>query len=86
MLPRADGDLVRLATARGAIVIGKAPALASVLVEVPAAPAIAGYSLRLRHPQALAERCRKAGIAVRRHGKRYVAKLPAALGGVWLFG
>jgi hypothetical protein len=86
VLPQAEGDLIRLKTARGAIVIGNAAAIAGVLFEAPPAPAIAGYSLRCRHPQALAERCRKAGIAVQKHGKRYAAKLPASLGGVWLIG
>ena len=86
VLPQPEDDLVRLKTARGAIVIGNAPAIASVLLEAPPAPAIAGYSLRCSHPQALAERCRKAGIAVQQHGKRYAAKLPASLGGVWLIG
>jgi hypothetical protein len=86
VLPRAEGDLVRLETARGRIFVGTRETVARLLGEAPPAPAIAGYSLRCRHPQALAERCRKAGIAVQKHGKRYAAKLPASLGGVWLIG
>jgi hypothetical protein len=86
LVPRPDGDGVRLETARGRIFIGARESVAKLLGEAPPAPAIAGYSLRCSHPQALVERCRKAGIAVQKHGKRYAAKLPAALGGVWLFG
>ena len=86
LLPRPEGDGVRLETARGRIFVGTREAVARLLGDAPPAPAIAGYSLRCSHPQALAERCRKTGIAVQKHGKRYAAKLPASLGGVWLFG
>src|SRR5258706_5631407 len=86
VLPQAEGDGVRLQTARGRIFVGTRETVARLLGEAPPAPAIAGYSLRCRHPQALAERCRKAGIAVPKHGKRYAAKLPAWIGGVWLIG
>jgi len=86
LLPRPESDGVRLETARGRIFVGTRETVARLLGDAPPAPAIAGYSLRCSHPQALAERCRKAGIAVQKHGKRYAAKLPASLGGVWLFG
>jgi hypothetical protein len=86
LLPRPEGKFIRLETARGTIVIGNRRTMAALLGAAPAAPAIAGYSLRCSHPKAQAERCRQAGIAVRRIGRRYAAQLPAALGGVFLFG
>jgi len=86
LLPRPESDGVRLETARGRIFVGTRETVARLLGDAPPAPAIAGYSLRCSHPQALAERCTKTGIAVQKHGKRYAAKLPASLGGVWLFG
>ena len=52
----------------------------------PASPALAGYQLACRQPQKFAARCSAAGIRVKRIGSRYAAALPAALGGVWVFG
>ncbi|HEY5897668.1 MAG TPA: VOC family protein, partial [Burkholderiales bacterium] len=86
LLPRADGKCIRLETARGSVVIGVRKVLKEMLGDAPPAPAIAGYSLRCSHPKAQAERCKEAGIAVRKIGKRYAAQLPAAIGGVFLFG
>jgi hypothetical protein len=86
LLPRAESDGVRLETARGTIFIGERATVAKLLGEAPPAPGIAGYALRSSHPEKLAARCKTAGIAVRKHGRRYAAKLPAALGGVLVFG
>ena len=79
-------DGVQLETARGRIFIGKRAVIATRLGHAPAAPAIAGYAFSCSHPEALAKRCKAAGIAVKKHGKRYSATLPKALGGAWLFG
>jgi glyoxalase-like protein len=86
LIPSAVRDGVQLETARGRIFIGKRAAVAKRLGAAPPAPAIAGYALACRHPEELAVRCRAAGIKVQRHGKRYSAMLPKALGGAWLFG
>ncbi len=86
LLPRAEGKCIRLQAARGSIVVAVQEVLEEMLGAAPAAPAIAGYSLRCSHPKTRAERCKEAGIAVRKIGKRYAAQLPAALGGVFLFG
>ncbi|HEY3076476.1 MAG TPA: VOC family protein [Burkholderiales bacterium] len=86
LLPQPEGDGVRLQTARGRIFVGSRETVAKLLGEAPPAPAIAGYSLRCGHPQSLAARCSAAGIGVRKSGARYAAKLPAALGGVLVFG
>jgi hypothetical protein len=86
VLPQAEGDGVRLETARGSIFVGTREAIAKILGAAPPAPAIAGYSLRCSHPQTLAARCTAVGIAVKKSGERYVAKLPATLGGVFVFG
>lgn len=86
LLPRPERKCIRLETARGAIVIGARKTIEEILGAAPAAPAIAGYSLRCSHPKAQAERCTGAGMAVRKIGQRYAAALPAALGGVFLFG
>src|SRR5438105_1592559 len=85
LLPRPEGEGVRLETARGRIFIGTRQTLAMLLGEAPPAPAIAGYSLRSSHPEQLAARCTAAGISVRKSGARYAAKLPAALGGQLVF-
>ena len=86
VIPRAVRDGVQLDTARGRIFIGKRAAIAKKLGAAPPAPAIAGYALACRHPEKLAVRCKAAGIRVQKHGKRYSATLPKALGGAWLFG
>ena len=82
LLPRADRQLVRLDAARGSIVVGTAAAL-EFLGSVPA-PGIAGYRLGTRKAGALAERCRKAGMKVKKKGRDHVVALPAALGGTWV--
>jgi hypothetical protein len=85
LLPQAEKHVVRLNTARGTIVVGSHPVMAKLLGEAPPAPAIAGYSLRCSHPQTLAARCTAVGIAVEKSGERYVAKMPATLGGHLVF-
>jgi len=86
VIPSAVRDGIQLETARGRIFIGKRAVIAKRLGAAPAAPAIAGYALACRHPEALAKRCKAAGIKVQKRGKRYAATLPKALGGAWLFG
>ena len=86
LLPRRDADAVRLETDRGAVLIAARSPLEKLLGEAPPAPAIAGYSLGCSHPGAFAARCSAAGIRVQKVGGRYAAILPAALGGVWVFG
>lgn len=86
LLPAPEGDVVRLQTARGSIVVGERAAISRRLGAAPPAPAIAGYSLRCSHPQALAARCKSAGIAVQKIGEHHAIELPAVIGGVWLFG
>jgi hypothetical protein len=80
LLPRLEDGLVRLDTARGRVLIGTRRRLESQLGEVPGAPAIAGYALGCRDPDAFALRCRDAGLDV--DGR--VVRLPPALGGTWL--
>jgi hypothetical protein len=82
LLPRPHAGTVRLETERGAIVFGPPPYRNNA---ASPAPRIVGYSLACRHPQALAARCSKAGVEVRRVGGRHVARLPAALGGYLVF-
>jgi hypothetical protein len=86
LLPRAEGDGVRLETARGGIFISTRAAIGRLLGAAPAAPAIAGYALAGGQPKTLIARCKEAGIAVQKRGARHAAELPAALGGVWLIG
>jgi hypothetical protein len=86
LIPAPEGDVVRLTTARGSIVIGTREVLAARLGEAPAAPGIAGYSLRCSHPRTVVERCKAAGIAVRKIGERHAASLPDSVGGTLLFG
>jgi len=86
LLPRREGDMVRLDTARGKIFVATRKILSQLFGSVPAVPGIAGYGLGCRSPARLAERCAKAGAKVKRRGKRYAVALPAALGGTWLLG
>lgn len=80
LLPRPEDGFVRLDTARGRVVIGTRRNMERALGKVPAAPALAGYALACRDPDAFAARCRKAGLSVRGQ----VVELPAVLGGTWL--
>lgn len=86
LLPRAEPGGVRLDTARGSVFIVEREVFAKWLGEAPPMPGIAGYSLRCRHPQALAARCSAAGLAVKKIGERHAVRLPDSLGGVLLFG
>lgn len=85
LIPSAVRDGVQLETARGRVFIGKRAAIAKRLGAAPAAPSIAGYALACRHPEKLAARCKAAGLKVQKHGKRYAATLPKALGGHIVF-
>ena len=79
LLPRREGDAVVLEAARGRVVI------ASQFIQAPPArPALAGYALACRHPQAFIKRCAREGLAVRATGAGHAISLPASLGGVWL--
>lgn len=86
-IPRPGGPFVRLPTARGDVLVGTRTDWKKLLgVEPPAAPAIAGYALAFREPAKFADRCRRAGMKVRRSGALYAVALPPVLGGAWLFG
>jgi len=84
MLPRRDGDLVRLQAARGRVYIGEEKPLKALFGDVPPAPALAGYALACRDPNALAAHCSALGFAVRKTSAGHAVSLPAALGGCWL--
>ena len=81
LIPRRTEEGIRLETARGSVLVAK-----RFPWRTPASPALAGYQLACRQPQKFAARCSAAGIRVKRIGSRYAAALPAALGGVWVFG
>jgi hypothetical protein len=80
LLPQPEEGFVRLNTARGQIRIGKRSVVERSLGHCPPAPALAGYALACKDPEAFAARCSKAGMKVKGH----VVTLPAALGGAWL--
>jgi hypothetical protein len=85
LLPRPQGDLVCLETARGRILIGTRDRVSRLLGDAPPAPALAGYALACRYPDDFAARCRLNGIKIQKTPLGYAARLPSALGGVWLF-
>jgi hypothetical protein len=85
LLPRREGELVRLDTARGSVLVATREVLTQFLEGVPAAPAIAGYRLGCGSAGKMAERCAMAGARVKEEGRRYAVALPAALGGNWIF-
>lgn len=84
LLPRPDGDLVKLECARGRVVIGSSRSLSRLLGAVPPAPALAGYSLAVRDSRDFADRCRQAGLKVEKTPAGSCVALPPALGGAWL--
>ena len=87
LLPQAAGAYVHLVTARGHALIGTSASWAALLGDAPAAPALAGCALECADADALAARCRSAGLALRRLRRDlYAVQLPAALGGAWVFG
>jgi hypothetical protein len=85
LLPRSENGgmsgLVVLQAARGRVLIGTPEQL---FEGAPAAPALAGYSLACRHPEAFVARCSKMGLAVRKTAAGHAISLPPALGGTWL--
>lgn len=85
LLPRPEGNMVRLDCARGRVFFGTRQDLIEFLGEAPAAPGIAGIRLGCRRPDEFAARCRQNGTVVRETRAGYAARLPATLGGVWLF-
>jgi hypothetical protein len=84
LLPRPEGDLVRLDCARGQVFVATRHDLVQILGAAPAAPGLAGYRLACRHPEAFAARCTKLQLAVHKTAAGHAVSLPAALGGVWL--
>ena len=80
LIPRPEGDFVRLDCARGRVLVGTRADVARLLGNAPAAPGIAGYGLSCRDPEGFLARCAAAKLQVR--GRAVV--LPAALGGSWL--
>jgi len=87
LLPQPAGAFVHLSTARGHVLVGTRAAWATLLGEVPAAPALCGYALESSDPARLAERCAKAGARVRRlRDNLFAATLPESLGSAWIFG
>ena len=75
---------MKLATARGDIVLGTRQTFSAFLNAVPPAPGIAGYALAFKDPGAFAKRCREAGLAVKKTPLGPAVALPPALGGTWL--
>lgn len=90
IMPAPAGRFVRLATARGALLVGRREDWQALLGEVPAAPALAGYALGCRDPIGLAAICAGESLEVRRprggEADFAVVRLPKALGGAWLLG
>ena len=83
LLPRREGERIRIETDRGDIVVATRAVLAAALGVAPEAPALAGYGLRCRDARAFADRCRQAGLAVQPTDGGYAVRLPPALGGTW---
>jgi hypothetical protein len=81
LLPRSEGERVCLQAARGKVLIGKRM---NLFADAPAAPALAGYGLSCRHPEAFAARCSEMGLAVRKTAAGHAISLPPSLGGTWL--
>jgi hypothetical protein len=85
LLPFSSGDGVALKAARGTIHIAARKTLSGFIDNVPSAPGVAAIGLKFRDPEAFAERCRKAGLKVKKSARGNCVSLPPALGGAWLF-
>lgn len=83
-LPRREGPFVRLATDRGSVLVADRSTWSALLGDAPAAPALAGYSLKCRDAAAFAQRCASAGLAVKENDGAFAVQLPPALGGAWM--
>jgi hypothetical protein len=87
LLPQPAGAFVHLETGRGHVLVGTRAAWAAIFGDAPHAPALCGYALECSDPDALAARFAKAGGKARRlRDNLHIALLPAALGGMWVFG
>ena len=87
LLPRPAGGYVHLPTERGHVLVGTHAQWAELLGDAPPAPTLAGIALECRAPAILRSRCERSGLPVRKLRENlYIASLPAALGGCWMFG
>jgi len=86
ILPAPAGKFVRLATARGALLVGRREEWKAQLGESPPAPALAGYALACRDPIGFGAICAGESLAVRREADFAIVRLPGMLGGAWLLG
>ena len=85
LLPAPDGDLVRLDTARGRIFLGTRRVLSQFIDEVPEAPSVAAFSLKVKSAPLFSSFLGKAGLKARSTPRGSTVRLPKALGGSWLF-
>lgn len=88
LLPRRIAGFVRLATARGDVLVGSDTACRTLFSgEPPPAPAMAGYALACKDPEGLRARLLALGCSVSEPSPDlYAACLPPQIGGAWLFG
>jgi hypothetical protein len=84
LLPRRDGEFVRLACDRGSVIVATRAAWAETLGAAPAAPSLAGYALKCRDVAAFSRRCEAAGCAVSRTEHGCAVVLPPVIGGAWI--
>jgi hypothetical protein len=84
LLPRPDGDVIRLDTDRGAVLVATRGTWVSMLGAAPAAPSLAGYMLKCRNAAVFAGSCEAAGCKVRDTATGFAVLLPPVLGGAWL--
>lgn len=86
LLPRAAPQWAELRASRGSVVVATGEVLEKQggFQRVPTAPALAGYALRCRNPDAFAKRCSVAGLRVERRPGHSTVALPPALGGAWV--
>lgn len=85
LLPAPDEDLVRVGTARGNIFFGTRRALSRFIADVPPAPAVAAFSMKVKSADRFLQYLGKARLKARKTPRGYSVKLPPRLGGSWLF-
>lgn len=85
LLPSREGDLARIDTARGSVFFGTRRALSKFISDVPPAPAVAAFSMKVRSADGFLHHLKNAGLKAKKTSKGYSVKLPPALGGSWIF-
>jgi hypothetical protein len=85
LLPAPDGKLAKVSTSRGEVFFGTRRELSKFIADVPRAPAVAAFSMRMKSKDKFLRYLKDAGLKAKKTSRGYSVKLPPALGGSWIF-